>query len=65
MKLLAKLILIKLKKLSSFLKKNQSDYLFISAPENVAWLLNIRGNDNPIVRYLTAELLIDDKKKFI
>ena len=21
--------------------------MFISAPENVAWLLNIRGHDNP------------------
>jgi Creatinase/Prolidase N-terminal domain. len=37
----------KTNKLSKLLRKNKSDYLFISAPENVAWLLNIRGHDNP------------------
>ena len=35
------------KKSGVTLKKNKSDYLFITAPENVAWLLNIRGHDNP------------------
>ena len=39
--------LIKIKKIASIIKKNKSNYLFITAPENVAWLLNIRGNDNP------------------
>ena len=28
------------------MKKSKIDYLFLSAPENVAWLLNIRGHDN-------------------
>ena len=37
----------KIKKIKNFLKSNKADYLFISAPENVAWLLNIRGYDNP------------------
>ena len=37
----------KLNKISKYLKKNKSDYLFISAPENVAWTLNIRGKDGP------------------
>ena len=37
----------KINKVITFLKKNKIDYLFISAPENVAWLLNIRGYDNP------------------
>jgi Xaa-Pro aminopeptidase len=37
----------KIQKVKSILKKNRSDYLFISAPENVAWILNIRGWDNP------------------
>merc|ERR1712127_165314 len=27
----------KINKISKYLKKNKSDYLFISAPENVAW----------------------------
>ena len=29
------------------LEKKKIDNIFISAPENVAWLLNIRGKDNP------------------
>ena len=33
----------KINKISKYLKKNKSDYLFVSAPENVAWILNIRG----------------------
>ena len=37
----------KIRKVSSYLRKNKSNYIFISAPENVAWLLNIRGYDNP------------------
>ena len=37
----------KINKISKYLKKNKSDYLFISAPENVAWVLNIRGGDGP------------------
>ena len=37
----------KINKISKYLKKNKSDYLFISAPENVAWTLNIRGEDGP------------------
>ena len=53
----------KIKKVSSFLKKNHSDYLFISAPENVAWLLNIRGFDNPNSPIPNCRALIDSKKK--
>ena len=37
----------KINKIKSYLKKNKSDWIFISAPENVAWVLNIRGHDNP------------------
>ena len=55
--------LIKLKKIVSFLKKIKSNYLFISAPENVAWLLNIRGFDNPNSPIPNCRLLISDKKK--
>ncbi len=39
--------LSKIKKVKNILKKNKCEYLFISSPENVAWLLNIRGWDNP------------------
>ena len=55
--------LIKLKKIFKFLKKVRLNYLFVSAPENVAWLLNIRGFDNPNSPIPNCRLLITDKKK--
>ena len=54
----------KIIRVSKFLKKNKSDYLFITAPENVAWLLNIRGFDNPNSPIPNCRLLINDKGKF-
>ena len=52
----------KLKKIVNFLKKNKLDYIFITAPENVAWLLNIRGYDNPNSPIPNCHLLLDIKK---
>ena len=49
--------------ISSILKKKKSDYLFVSAPENVAWLLNIRGYDNPNSPIPNSRLLITKKKE--
>ena len=37
----------KISKVLKFLHRDKSDCLFVTAPENVAWLLNIRGRDNP------------------
>ena len=37
----------KINRVLKIIKKNKCDSIFISAPENVAWLLNIRGHDNP------------------
>ena len=53
----------KILKISSFLKKNKLDYLLITAPENVAWILNIRGHDNPTSPIPNCRLLISKKKK--
>ena len=53
----------KIIKITNFLKLNKSDYLFISAPENVAWLLNIRGHDNPNSPIPNARVIIDKNKK--
>ena len=53
----------KISKITNFLKSNNSDYLFISAPENVAWLLNIRGYDNPNSPIPNARLIINKNKK--
>ena len=52
----------KIFKVRKFLKKNKSNFLFITAPENVAWLLNIRGYDNPNSPIPNCNLLLDDKK---
>ena len=53
----------KINKISNILKLNKVDYLFISAPENVAWLLNIRGNDNPTSPIPNCRLIIGKNKK--
>ena len=51
----------KIKKVVNILKEKKSKYLFISAPENVAWLLNIRGYDNPNSPIPNCRLLISDR----
>ena len=53
----------KINKISKYLKKNKSDYLFISAPENVAWILNIRGGDGPNSPVPNCRLIISKNKK--
>ena len=52
----------KIDRLSKIVKKNKSDNIFVSAPENVAWLLNIRGNDNPNSPIPNARLIMDKRK---
>mgnify|MGYP000052887148 CR=1 FL=1 len=46
-----------------FLKSNKADYLFVSAPENVAWILNIRGGDSPNSPVPNSRLIIGKDKK--
>ena len=53
----------KITKVASFLNSKKADFLFVSAPENVAWLLNIRGHDNPNSPIPNARLIIDKNKK--
>ena len=52
----------KVNKLHQKLRKDKIDNIFISAPENVAWLLNIRGGDNPNSPIPNARLIMDKKK---
>ena len=53
-------------KLIKILKKNKLDYIFITAPENVAWLLNIRGHDNPYSPLPNSNLIISkNREKFL
>ena len=51
----------KLYKLSSILKKKKIKNIFISAPENCAWLLNIRGFDNPNSPIPNCQIILNNK----
>ena len=53
----------KINQISKYLKKNKSDYLFVSAPENVAWILNIRGGDGPNSPIPNSRLIVSRAKK--
>ena len=55
----------KISKISKYIKKNKSDYIFISAPENVAWILNIRGGDGPNSPIPNSRLIISKTKKIL
>ncbi len=52
----------KVRRLIKIINKNKSDSIFVSAPENIAWLLNIRGEDNPNSPMPNARLIIDKNK---
>ena len=53
----------KINKIINYLKKNKADNLFVSAPENVAWILNIRGGDGPNSPVPNSRLIINKSKK--
>jgi len=45
------------------LKSKKIDNIFISAPENVAWLLNLRGKDNPFSPIPNCKLILTKNRK--
>ena len=49
--------------LSKILKKNKVDLQLISAPENAAWLLNLRGTDSEFTPIPNCYLIINSKMK--
>ena len=51
----------KINRIRKILKSNKADYVFISAPENVAWALNIRGSDNPNSPIPNCRMIIGKK----
>ena len=53
----------KLKKIKKFLNLNKINYLYVSASENVNWLLNIRGRDLPNSPLINCKLIVSDKGK--
>ena len=53
----------KIKRVKKYLKKEKINYLYISASENVNWLLNIRGKDLPNSPIANCKLIITDDNK--
>ena len=54
----------KIEKISLVLRKKNINFLFVSAPENVAWALNIRGFDSPNSPIPNCRLIIDKNNRF-
>jgi len=53
----------KINRIRKILKSSKADYIYISAPENVAWALNIRGSDNPNSPIPNCRLIIGKTKE--
>jgi len=53
----------KINRLIKIMKFKNIDNIFISAPENVAWLMNIRGNDNPNSPIPNCKIILTNTKK--
>mgnify|MGYP000011445258 FL=1 len=52
----------KINRLNRVLKKKRIDNIYISSPENVAWLLNIRGRDNPNSPIPNCQIILNKNK---
>ena len=48
----------KIKKVRKYMNKNKINYLYVSASENVNWLLNIRGKDLPNSPLLNCRIIV-------
>ena len=53
----------KCKRIAKLISKKNADIALITSPASIAWLLNIRGHDNPYSPIPNCRLLINDKKK--
>ena len=53
----------KINRLLKIMKLKDVNSIFISAPENVAWLLNIRGRDNPYSPIPNCKIILTDDRK--
>ena len=53
----------KVNKISNYLRKKKTDFLLVTASENNAWLLNIRGRDAKYAPIPFSYILIDKNKK--
>ena len=55
----------KLDKLVKIIKFNKADCLFVTAPENVAWLLNIRGRDTSYSPLPNSHVIVNKNGKVL
>ena len=53
----------KVNRLIKKITSNNIENIFISSPENVAWLLNLRGKDNPNSPIPNSKIILTNKKK--
>ena len=53
----------KINRLVNKINSQNIENIFISAPENVAWLLNLRGKDNPNSPIPNSKIILTNKKK--
>ena len=53
---------LKVNKIAKYLKKKRSDFLFVTASENNAWLLNIRGRDTKYAPIPHSYVLIEKNR---
>ena len=53
----------KLKKIKKFLSEKKINYLYVSASENVNWLLNIRGRDLPNSPLINCKVIVSESGK--
>ena len=53
----------KINRIIKKINKSKIDNIFISAPENVAWILNIRGKDNPYSPIPNCKMILTKNKK--
>ena len=49
----------KILEVKKFFNKDKADYLLVTAPENIAWILNIRGHDSIFSPIPNARLLMN------
>jgi len=48
----------KIKNIAAGLKKTKSDFLILTMPESICWLLNIRGNDLPVTPFVMGYAIL-------
>ena len=55
----------KILQVKKIIKKNKTDILLVTSPENVAWILNIRGQDSNFSPIPNSRLLVNSDGKII